>query len=189
MSEPYVNNGIWNVNEVWKDIPGYEGLYQASNQGRIRRLANTCSGRWRSDSDRTLQFGLGSHGYYGVNLYDEQHRKTSFTVHSLVMLTFAGPSGGLQINHKNFDRTDNRLINLEYVTCSQNIRHAVDAGRVVLPIGAERATAKLTDDRIREIRLLLKAGLSSRKIGAQMGVSHTTILSIGKGKIWDHVED
>ena len=96
--------------ERWKAIPGYSGFYEASDLGRIRSY--WLKGRGSpslSMNPRILAQHIAFNGYMRVD-FDGRAR----LVHRLVMLAFVGPAD-LRVNHKNKNRTDNRLVNLEYV--------------------------------------------------------------------------
>lgn len=110
------------MEEIWKDIPGYEGYYQVSNTGKVKSL----DGYYKRKYPIILKPSL-HRGYYRVVLCVDQNRK-SIHVHQLVMLAFTGEPNGLQINHINGIKTDNRLCNLEYVTQSENMKHAYRIG-------------------------------------------------------------
>lgn len=102
------------MNEVWKDIEGYEGLYQVSSLGRIRRQG------------KLHKTQINSVGYYTVDLYKNNKRKTML-VHRLMALAFIPRvEGKNNINHKNGVRDDNTLSNLEWCTQQENIKHALD---------------------------------------------------------------
>ena len=94
--------------EIWKDIPGYEGRYQASNLGRIKSVkSQTIMSNKRSDND-----------YIIVNLCKDG-KKRSFTAHRLIAKTFLPNPDNLPcVNHKNENKQDNRVDNLEW--CSQS---------------------------------------------------------------------
>ena len=113
------------MQEVWKAIPGYEGHYDVSDQGRVRSLKSNCF----------LKPNLMNHGYTCVHLYNGGKRsRRVFTVHKLVATAFAAnPMYRGEVNHKNFNKTDNRVENLEWVTRSENVAHALAAGRRVRP--------------------------------------------------------
>lgn len=113
--------------EIFKDIPGYEGYYQASNMGRIKSLERVIvdSRNIRIFKEKILK-PIIVHGYCHVTLSKNGKRK-AFIVHRLVLLTFKGPSD-LQTNHIDCDKKNNRIENLEYVTCLENIRHAYKNG-------------------------------------------------------------
>jgi hypothetical protein len=115
------------MQEIWKDIPYYENLYQISNLGNIKS----------KDKKRGNSFGyilkgkylkqtLKKHGYYEIGLCKNAKYK-NFKVHRLVLFAFIGESR-LDCNHKNGVKTDNRLENLEYCTRSENIKHAITTG-------------------------------------------------------------
>jgi hypothetical protein len=100
--------------EIWKDIPNYEGRYLVSNLGNIKSI--------RYGEERLLSLRLSKCGYYRVNLYKDKIITTK-RVHQLVAEAFLGhtPCGhDIVINHINFDRLDNRVLNLELITAREN---------------------------------------------------------------------
>ena len=110
------------MNEVWKDIPGYESLYRVSSEGRILSLR---SGKIRKDVK-------SGHGYRAIELSDAGKNKKRHYIHRLVATAFLGPppSEGSEVNHINLDKTDNSVDNPEWCTRQENIRHAYINGRV-----------------------------------------------------------
>ena len=113
-----------NIQETWKDIPGYEGLYQASNLGRIRSF--------KRNNIRILKPGKNrdGSGYYIVKLYLNSVRK-NVSVHRLLWTAFNGPiPEGLQINHLNENKADNRLENLSLCTPKENTNYGTRNKRV-----------------------------------------------------------
>lgn len=97
------------MEEVWKDIPNYEGFYRASNLGRVESVK----------FNKLLSTKVSS-GYSRLTLYKNKVKR-GFLTHRLVMLTFQGDSE-LQVDHINGIKTDNRLINLRYVEPRENIK-------------------------------------------------------------------
>lgn len=109
--------------EIWKDIKGYEGLYQISNYGNIRSIK-----RKNVRKDRILKSRLGSNGYYFIFLYKKSERKF-FKINRLVAVAFIpNLENKPQVNHINGIKTDNRVENLEWVTARENINHALNTG-------------------------------------------------------------
>jgi hypothetical protein len=109
------------MKEVWRDIPGYEECYQASNFGNIKNLQRFIK-RSRGGLQKLRETVLKPHnnkfGYLSVGLSINGIQKT-YTVHKLVMLAFVGKSS-LVIDHINGIKTDNRITNLRYCTQREN---------------------------------------------------------------------
>ena len=116
--------------EIWKNIKNYEGLYQVSSEGRVRRLDNYINtgirhSEKRLHKGRILKQRLKNNGYLTVDLSKDQQVKT-ISVHKLVAVAFLGEpkDGRNEVNHINCNKQDNRLENLEWVTHKENQAHA-----------------------------------------------------------------
>ena len=108
------------MNEIWKDVEGYEGIYKVSNYGRIKRL-------YRNKKEKILKSYIRN-GYYSVRLSKENKIK-NFTVHRLIGKAFINnPNNYNTIDHINGIKTDNRLENLEWVTHKENTNRAWKKG-------------------------------------------------------------
>ncbi len=104
--------------EVFKDIVGYEGQYQVSNLGRVKVLKNNI----------LMKPLLKRRGYFQVALFKNKQYKY-FNIHRLVALTFIpNPENKPQVNHIDGNKQNNNVNNLEWVTCSENIKHAFKIG-------------------------------------------------------------
>lgn len=182
-------------NEIWKDIPGYKGLYQASSAGRVKRLKSTVRvvTRWGTETTRTYPNRILKPSkliYQKVSLSKRNQVKT-IGVHTLIALTFLGARPNrLVVNHRNGNKHDNRVSNLEYVTVSEDRIHSytVLGNCPSGPKGSRNPGSKLTPEIVREARFLYSTGnYTYRSIAAKYGVDHKTILKAIKGETWAHV--
>lgn len=116
--------------EIWKDISGYEGIYQVSNFGRVKSLErhNVNSVRQlRIVKEKYLKVFYNLFDYRIVSLYCKSKGAKTHTIHRLVAEAFIpNPENKAQINHINGIRNDNRIENLEWVTPSENTKHSYD---------------------------------------------------------------
>ncbi len=165
-----------------KEIPGTEG-YFCNKSGDI--FTNKRTGilkKMKRSPDRN--------GYLRVTLVG----RGSTPSHRLILETFVGPSNGLQCNHINGKKSDNRLENLEWVTCKQNIDHSINVllqkrtGRTNWDQdGTKNIKAKISDDDVRSIRALKASGLFDREIAEKFPISRCQINKIVNGRNWSHM--
>ncbi len=106
------------MKEVWKDVAGYEGLYQVSNKGNIRSLNHTVKNHFYKG--RSIKQRLDSYGYLIVTLFKKGARK-DYKVHRLVAAAFIpNPNNYPTVNHKNEIKACNEVWNLEWMTVKDN---------------------------------------------------------------------
>ncbi|MBR5913986.1 MAG: NUMOD4 motif-containing HNH endonuclease [Selenomonadaceae bacterium] len=130
------------IGEIWRDVIGYEGRYQVSNLGRVKGLL--------FPGGRILKQQLAWGKYYMVHLRKDDVTK-SHSVHVLVAKAFIpNPQNKPCINHKDGNKQNNLVENLEWVTRSENTLHAYRIG--LMKSGAKSTIAKLTDEQVKYIR-------------------------------------
>jgi hypothetical protein len=116
-----------NQKEVWLPVKGYEGYYEVSNLGRVKsieRKAKVCGGGFRIVKNRILKNSLNNTGYYRVNL-KKKNKNNIYLVHRLVALGFIeNPENKRTVNHKDGNKINNNISNLEWNTDLENITHA-----------------------------------------------------------------
>lgn len=182
------------MEEIWKDIIGFEGVYQISNSGRLKSLDRILTFMRLGKIDyikrksRILNPGLNTGGYYHVKL-TFGNKKEVHRVHRLVALHFLDNPDSLNIvNHIDSDKTNNRVNNLEWCTEEHNRNHARNIFNDSV-YGESCKKSKLTEEQVREIKRNGMQDKSCVEIGSLYNVSEDTIRRILNGKSWRHVID
>ena len=172
--------------EEWRPVVGYEGWYEVSNLGRVRRIAPNRYGK------RPGILRLDTYGPYVIVGLTRNSITKAFKVHRLVATAFIRPSApGEQTNHKDADKHNNQASNLEWVTAKQNQRHAVQMGlrdHISPPHfkGERNGRAKLTASQVHEIRAL-RGRLTQQRIADRFGISQTQVVAIQLRQQWCHI--
>lgn len=172
----------------WKPVVGYEGLYEISIDGQIRALARTGwhEGRWgkllMSFPAREMKTRLAPNGYRYIKLRRPGEKAQHCLVHRLVMAAYVGePPAGKQVNHKDGNKDNNHVCNLEYVTPGQNLRHCID---VLGKKRGERKNSKLNSHKVELIRADQRP---LRQIADDFGVSVQSVSMVKRRLTWAHV--
>lgn len=171
--------------EIWKDIKGYEGIYQVSNYSRIKSLARfrkTKANSIQYRQDLILKFGPQSKpGYYSIGLFRDSKEK-KFSRHRLVAEAFIpNPENHPQINHKNGIKGDDRIENLEWVTAKQNTIHAHQMG-----LCTNNHVRKINEETALRVVELCKTN-PRKKVAEILEIPRTTIEALMIGRSWSHV--
>lgn len=170
------------MKEVWKSIKGYPN-YEISNLGRIKRLPH-----YYRKQTLIMKQQPGTFKYYRVQLSRDGKLK-KFLVSRLVALHFLkNPKNLPEVNHKNGDKSNNKVSNLEWCTTSENILHAFRTGLKYMTRGEKCSWSKLTKEQVLDIRLRWKLKMyNMREIADHFKINKTTVWKIIHRKIWRHI--
>lgn len=164
------------MTEEWRPVVGHLGEYAVSNLGRVMAMSFYRSGLPGIMSQSLVR------GYPRVSL-----KGRSIVVHKLVAEAFLGlRPDGMTINHIDGCKMNNAASNLEYVTPSENQRHACRLG-LINSKGERHSQAKLTDAQVIDIRARLERGDSQKETARRVGVDPSTISRIKCGNRWPHL--
>jgi hypothetical protein len=169
--------------EKWRPVLGFERVYEVSNLGNVRRVGRAPGAK----TGYVLKGRPCRKGYLRVVLHDVG-RRAERAVHHLVLEAFCSPRpDGLQANHKDGDKANNAVTNLEWVTASDNMRHARVTGLRPSFAGTANPRAKLRPEDIPVIRSL-RGQEHQRVTAARYGVSKSLIGAVQCGEIWKHIQ-
>jgi len=172
--------------EQWKAIPNCNA--EISDKGHIRSSPRTIKGRERKGIIRKTR--LNQDGYHILNLWING-KEQSKRIHQLVLQAFVGPPGeGEEVHHINGDKNDNRLVNLEYVTHVENLRHywETDEAKVNCLRGSAHGMSRLTEQDVENMRNEYSHDdISLVQLSKKYGVAPNTVGDAVKGKTWEHV--
>lgn len=170
--------------ERWLPVVGYEGVYEVSDQGRVRRIAKSRG----AVVGRILRASRAVRGgYLMVQLQGLAAGKARqlCPIHRLVLTAFSGPPPpGMECRHLNGDCTDNRPENLRWGTRKENIHDNIRNG--TFSRGESQPGSKLTAEKVGRIKTMLGAA-TYEEIGREFGVSRALVSKIARGKSWPHV--
>ena len=181
------------MEEIWKDIPEYEGFYQISNLGRVKRKKRNVNSfiqksGFRAISDRICKSQDNGKGYKQIYVSINNKRKL-FYIHRLVAIYFIeNPDNKPQVNHKDGNKSNNVFNNLEWCSRIENIKHAIEK-KLINAKGENSKNAKLTEKQVLAIRRLNKINpkFNKTKVAKKLNVRDTTIHKIIKNKRWCHI--
>lgn len=181
-------------NEVWKDIKGYEGLYQISNLGRVKRLCEWVGNKYAKKyvkKQSILKGTLDNVGYITVTLSKNSKNK-KYRVHRLVSQFFIpNPDNFPQVNHIDGNKQNNNVNNLEWCDNNYNIHHAIKNG--LWGHRSDNIKKKVNQYDINNIYINSYESITEAE--KKLGINNTSISQCCKGKrktaggyIWKYVE-
>lgn len=170
--------------EEWRSIEleGIETKYEISSYGRVRN----------GETGKILKTSVDKCGYERVRLSFGRKHKVSKSVHRLVAEAFIynpQPDVFNEVNHKNGDKLDNRVENLEWSSRQSNMLHAFRTGLCKAIKGEKHKKSKYKEKQIREICELMQAGLSNKVIAKIVGIDRHYISQIRRKRVWTEISD
>lgn len=124
------------LEEIWKLLPNYENEYEVSSLGRVRSITRKTLGRWnklKTNNGRVLKSSQIKNGYLRVDL-SKNGKSSHQLIHRLIALAFIPNEQDKPcVNHKDRNRTNNEVLNLEWVSYSENTQHAIKNGSSMRP--------------------------------------------------------
>ena len=160
--------------EIWKDITGYNGIYQISNYGRVKSF-------YKDKKGIILKTHPTNLGYIKISL-----KNKNLLIHRLVAIAFVknvNPKIKTEVNHIDGDKSNNHFTNLEWCTRSENTKHSWDTGLREAKTGDDHHNSKLNKKQVIDIRKL-KGLKTQRQISKIFKVSPATIWRIHNNKIY-----
>ena len=175
------------MNEEWRPVLGYEGVYEVSDQGRVRSVPRTDrrGSRWKGK----LRSGVpqGKYGHVGVMLFKDRKGVKKY-VYRLVLEAFVGPCpAGHEACHNDGDTANNCLTNLRWGTRQDNVHDAMKHGTV--PKGEAHSNYQYTDEDCLQALDLRRRGLSYSAIQRATGMSMGYVHSLVHGKRRPHLTE
>ena len=164
---------------VGKQFPGYEGIYEISTHGEVKSIRN----------NKILKPFITKYGYKQVEL-NLNGKAKKFLIHRLVAETFIANSNNKpHVNHKDGNKSNNDVSNLEWVTRSENMYHAYKNG--LGPSGERNGAHKLTNEDVVWIKthyIKNSKEYGTKALGKKFGVDHKTIWNIVNNKTWEGIK-
>jgi NUMOD4 motif. len=175
--------------EIWIDVKGYEGLYQVSNQGRVKTFGR----EYELSKNNIIKYDESllkpfddPKGYHRVKLYKNKEHHT-IKLHRLVALHFIPNTDNKpQVNHIDGNKKNNYFNNLEWCTNKENSIHRDNFGLQKILEGSKNGMSKLTENQVSEIKKLLLSK-KQNEIARIYNVSVYIINRIALNKTWRHV--
>ena len=156
--------------EIWKPVKDYETKYLVSSEGRVKSLLY----------NKIMKPHYGSCGYINAFLYDGKNKKKTKKVHRLVAEAFIeNPKNYPQVNHKDGNKKNNNVDNLEWVNNSMNLKHAY-SNKLKSNFGTKNPYHKLSDNDVKTIAKYFDMCYNRQEIAEKYKINITTVYTIGR---------
>lgn len=171
------------INEIYKDIIGFEDIYSISNFGKVKSKIRR---GWKGKKNSFIKHFIQRRGYPVVFLYPFEGKRSIRFVHSLVAEHFIGKRPkGFDVNHKDGNKTNNYFKNLEYLSHSENMLHSYKIGLQKGMSGENNPSCKINLSIARKIKeFLKKPNMSMREFARTLNIPHYIIYNIKNKNTW-----
>lgn len=169
----------------WKRVEGREPLTDVHPDGRVRKVCAKLGGVELRDFEFIPSISRGGYRYI---VFREDGKQKNVYFHRVIADAFIpNPEGKPFVNHKDGDKGNNAVDNLEWVTQAENTQHAYASGLMTPLRGEDSPSAVLTNEKVREIKARLKAGETGTSLAEEFKVSTALISRIKSGQRWGHI--
>lgn len=175
------------MEEIWKQFRDYP--YQVSNTGKIKsmpRVLKTRGGGSFISKEKILKPAMDKCGYVRFAIMINK-KLTTFKLHRVVCEVFNGKSN-LEVNHIDGNKSNNHSTNLEWVTRSENLKHAFNSGLAIPMTGQLNPASKIKESQAVEILRLLDSGVGPIEISKRLGISKNITKDISRGRTWKYLK-
>jgi hypothetical protein len=177
------------MEEIWKDVVGYEGYYQVSNFGRIKsvdRIKHYSNRKASFLKGRVMSSSKNACGYERLDIRKDNVKK-QFLLHRLIAEAFIPNTDNKpEVNHINGIKDDNRVCNLEWVTHDENMKHAYNMGVGTARRGSDNGLSKLAEIDVYNIKYNLHF-VNTPHLTKIYSVSKSTIEKVRSNRSWTHI--
>lgn len=163
--------------EIWKSVVGFH-KYECSNIGNVRHI----------EHKNNIKMITSPSGYQLFSVRQNNKRYTLKMARVIAIAFIPNPQNYPQVNHRDGNKKNNSVSNLEWCTSKINMRHAFDNKLITPHRGADRWNAMLTDSQVIEILELLKLKVKQRDIAKLFGISPVTVCNIKYNRTWTHIK-
>lgn len=172
------------MEEEWRPIPGWEGIYDVSNLGRVRGLRRKSP----KNAGGVMTPNINGQGYHSVLLRNiKEKRQIRYMIHRVVCIVFNGepPSEIHHADHIDNNKNNNCSNNVQWLLPAENQRKKSSDG--VMPWGSRNHLAVLTEDKVIQIRQRLSEGREQKLVAVEFDVCPATISHIHNRRSWKHI--
>lgn len=177
--------------EEWRDVVGFEGLYEVSNLGRVKRLAREVRRKNNGNYLTKEKIGkINNNDRYPKIGLSKKGKSKMYYVHRLVAQAFIpNNENKREVNHINENKLDNRVENLEWVTPKENMRHSYNKIKASLQRGENKTRTNIDDMKALTIYTFKVGHFTNIETGKRLKLDPSAISRVRNGQLWKHLSN